>query len=188
MNQESAADRFVPVTLQLADLHRSKDDELERPLMFSSISAPQHSSNIADVIEARRLQLIHHISTQKKSSLGQFFTPVQIARLVASKFAPVRGTVRLLDAGAGIGSLTAAFVERILDEPAQVSSCELTAYEVDETLVPLLQECLEECCRLLVHSGIPARYQLHRSSFIDTAKDYRPSFLLRQRRITPTLF
>lgn len=144
--------------------------------MFSSISAPQHSSNIADVIEARRLQLIHHISTQKKSSLGQFFTPVQIARLVASKFAPVRGTVRLLDAGAGIGSLTAAFVERILDEPAQVSSCELTAYEVDETLVPLLQECLEECCRLLVHSGIPARYQLHRSSFIDTAKDYRPSF------------
>lgn len=143
--------------------------------MILSSKAISQSSGIADSVEARRLQLIHQISPQKKSELGQFFTPVQVAHLVASKFAPISGHVRLLDAGAGIGSLTAAFVERILDDPTGVSSCELIAYEVDETLLPLLRGHLDECCRALARGGVPAKHQVYDSDFIATANEHRPN-------------
>lgn len=48
----------------------------------------------------------------KKAELGQFFTPISIAHFMASLF-DSRGKkeCRLLDAGAGIGSLSAAFLE-----------------------------------------------------------------------------
>lgn len=48
----------------------------------------------------------------RKSQLGQFFTPVSVANFMASEFPDPPGAVRLLDAGAGEGALTEAFVRR----------------------------------------------------------------------------
>jgi len=48
-----------------------------------------------------------------KTQLGQFFTPKNIAHFMANQFeGPFPEIVRLLDAGAGDGSLTVAFIER----------------------------------------------------------------------------
>jgi len=50
---------------------------------------------------------------EEKEQLGQFLTPPDVAELVASLFHPLpfAAHIRLLDPGAGIGSLTAAFVK-----------------------------------------------------------------------------
>lgn len=49
----------------------------------------------------------------RKSKLGQFFTPRQIARFMADMFVEKRNDkCRLLDAGAGRGVLAGAFLEK----------------------------------------------------------------------------
>ncbi len=47
---------------------------------------------------------------EEKEQLGQFLTPLEVAELVASLFQPLPPAVhiRLLDPGAGIGSLSVA--------------------------------------------------------------------------------
>ena len=73
----------------------------------------------------------------RKAELGQFMTPAHVARFMASLFSRRDGAVRLLDAGAGLGSLTTAFVDRWGADGTHV-----TAYEIDETLIPRLRNTL----------------------------------------------
>lgn len=51
----------------------------------------------------------------RQERLGQFLTAAPVADFMASMFMSLPMTVRLLDAGAGAGSLTAAFVSRLCE-------------------------------------------------------------------------
>jgi len=55
------------------------------------------------------------LNAKKKQELGQYRTPERIASFMASLFEVYPTEVRLLDAGAGDGTLTAAFVKRFCD-------------------------------------------------------------------------
>lgn len=71
----------------------------------------------------------------EKSRLGQFMTPATVARFMASLFTRSEsGFCNLLDAGAGIGSLSSAFLEN-----HKFNRIEINAYEIDSNL----QEQLE---------------------------------------------
>jgi adenine-specific DNA-methyltransferase len=72
---------------------------------------------------------------------------------------------RLLDAGAGVGSLAAAVCERVLTfhSPRHV---ELVLYENDATLVPLLKENMEHCSKALNAARHELRYTIHEQDFI----------------------
>lgn len=52
----------------------------------------------------------------RQEELGQFLTATPVADFMASMFESLPRAVRLLDAGAGAGSLTAAFVSRLCDK------------------------------------------------------------------------
>ncbi len=58
----------------------------------------------------RRFETATTIESRKEK--GQVFTPASICRYMAGLFTGIPDRVRLLDAGAGIGSLAAAFCER----------------------------------------------------------------------------
>ena len=76
---------------------------------------------------------------QRKSQLGQFMTPPSIAEFMASLFElPSKGAVRLLDAGAGRGALTLAFIARAYFK-VQIAT---TAYEFDDQILPELRSNL----------------------------------------------
>lgn len=49
----------------------------------------------------------------RQEELGQFLTATPVADFMASMFDTLPSVVRLLDAGAGAGALTAAFVKRV---------------------------------------------------------------------------
>ena len=69
-----------------------------------------------------------------KSRLGQFLTPTSIAAFMASLFEKTGSQpVRLLDAGAGVGALTTAFLKEFRQKsaPCDIS---VTAYEIDDNL------------------------------------------------------
>lgn len=75
----------------------------------------------------------------RKSALGQFLTPKSVAKFMASQFSfSDTGTIRLLDAGAGQGALTAAFVEQSNELPG-TRSISTTAFESDDMIVPALR-------------------------------------------------
>jgi adenine-specific DNA-methyltransferase len=88
-------------------------------------------------VEQARLAANSRLNPERKVELGQFMTPARVARFMAELFSPRNGAVRLLDPGAGVGSLTAAFVNRWGSHDVAV-----LAYEIDPTLASYLQETL----------------------------------------------
>ena len=86
-------------------------------------------------IEQIRLTISKGIDSQKKSQLGQFFTPASIAQFMAEMFVKNENiNCRLLDAGAGIGSLSAAFLDRWTSGGLNFQRVELDAFEIDPSL------------------------------------------------------
>ncbi|MFQ6289549.1 Eco57I restriction-modification methylase domain-containing protein [Yersinia enterocolitica] len=79
-------------------------------------------------------------TTQKyKAEFGQFMTPSSVARFMASLFPPsTLQTCHLLDAGAGVGALSCAFLDRWVEGEFGFQSVNATAYEIDPTLHPHL--------------------------------------------------
>ena len=53
------------------------------------------------------------IAANHRKERGQVFTPPDVARFMANLFGAIPGEYLLLDPGAGIGTLTVAFCERI---------------------------------------------------------------------------
>jgi adenine-specific DNA-methyltransferase len=84
-------------------------------------------------------------STAQQSLLGQFMTPRPVAKFMAGLFTPSAHAIRLLDAGAGRGALTTAFIERWQGQekrPALLTH----AYEIDPAIMEELQVNLESTC------------------------------------------
>jgi adenine-specific DNA-methyltransferase len=84
-----------------------------------------------------RMEAASRLNPARKIEFGQFMTPGSVARFMASLFSVRSTPVRLLDAGAGVGSLTAAFISRWDSDVMAIS-----AYEIDPALSVYLQQTL----------------------------------------------
>jgi len=74
--------------------------------------------NFADTMRQEKAPIVtgKHRARTGKAQLGQFMTPASVARFMASLFpAGSLHTCRLLDAGAGRGALTCAFLQPLAD-------------------------------------------------------------------------
>ena len=97
------------------------------------------------IVENSRISISKTTGQSKKSLLGQFFTPANIACFMANLFTRISGSsCLLLDAGAGIGSLSAAFLERYVSNDFEFNNIEIDAFEIDQSLLPHLTETIEE--------------------------------------------
>ena len=96
-----------------------------------------------DTADSVRRKVAPRIAQKRKSELGQFMTPSSVASFMAGMFPPSSlQTCRLLDAGAGVGALSCAFLDRWLSGGFGFKAVEATAYEVDETLREHLKQHL----------------------------------------------
>src|ERR1700681_2835018 len=103
------------------------------------------SSATADLIEGvetLRQSVSAGLDSKRRVELGQFLTPLPIACLMASMLGDPPDEIRLLDPGAGIGSLTAATVADLLERPHRPNRINVTAYEVDSILADHLRTTL----------------------------------------------
>ena len=86
-------------------------------------------------IDYTRLKVSAGIDLTVKSQLGQFMTPAKTAMFMSNLFTEGRHlSCRLLDPGAGIGSLSAAFIGRWLAGELKFQTLSLTAYEIDDRM------------------------------------------------------
>jgi len=106
-----------------------------------------------------------HPSTRQEE-LGQFLTAAPVAGFMASMFGPLPGVVRLLDAGAGAGALTSAFVVRMCGENQGVCAIDATLYEIDPRILDTLSANMRKCQRLAKSAGIHFTFTIHSADFI----------------------
>ncbi|HEY8903692.1 MAG TPA: Eco57I restriction-modification methylase domain-containing protein [Chthoniobacterales bacterium] len=106
------------------------------------------------------------VAREKQSALGQFFTSEEIADFIASLVQEIPSEIRLLDAGAGAGALTAAFVRRCLIRHPQPGSIQATAWEIDSEVLPLLEKTLSACAADCKMADIPASFQIRNTDFV----------------------
>lgn len=116
-------------------------------------------------IDKSRRHISASTDAARKAELGQFFTPAATARFMASLFsASTARECRLLDPGAGIGSLTAAFLDRWIAGGFGFESAHVTACEIDSMLRETLASTLT-----VYRAGIPLAYEAIGVDFIEYA-------------------
>lgn len=102
------------------------------------------ASILLSSVEHNRLQLSKSTEANKKALYGQFLTPEKTAQFMASLFPDEKGDCRLLDAGAGIGSLSAAFLDRWIDGGFHFHRVKVDAFELDHELIEHLSKTLHK--------------------------------------------
>lgn len=139
---------------------------LDSPATRSQAATPAVSP--LQAADQRRRGVSAAAAAEAKSALGQFMTPLPTARFMASLFAPPAfPEVRILDPGAGVGSLTAALVEAICRAPGAASSIAATCYEVDPALEAVLLETLRDCGRLANDHGLGFTSTVRLADFVE---------------------
>lgn len=94
-------------------------------------------------------------------------TPAPIARFMASLFTNFAGEVALLDPGAGVGSLTSAFVERATRPEAGCRSLLVHTYELDAALKPHLAATLADCAQLSRTADVLFDWAIFADDFVE---------------------
>jgi adenine-specific DNA-methyltransferase len=116
--------------------------------------------------EARRTTVSEQLDDKRRSGLGQFFTPAITADFIVSLLdLPESGPWRVLDPGAGVGSLSAALVARLIRE-GSAAAVRLVAFEVDEPLLPHLQATLDDCEAVAREAGVTLTTELRAADFV----------------------
>lgn len=89
--------------------------------------------------EQRRISVSQSLDQETRAVRGQFFTPEVVAHLLAELVHP-RNHLRVLDPGAGVGSLTASLAARLLSLPD--NTLHVVTFEVDPALEAPLRRTL----------------------------------------------
>lgn len=119
----------------------------------------------APKIEERRKTIVSETPASKKSELGQFMTGEPIAEFMSGLFLDMNGrNVRLVDPGAGIGSLSASFVKKAVSDGA--ISINVTAFEIDPDIVTHLEETLNSIGSALRHTSVKFCSSVERCDFV----------------------
>ena len=120
----------------------------------------------AETAEFYRVDASLKLNPKKRAVLGQYMTPTPIARFMASLFNDLNGELHILDPGAGVGSLTAALVERLCNAAVKPDSVELVAYEIEPLLIEYLQNTLAESRLQCQRAHIKSEYTICENDFI----------------------
>lgn len=110
-------------------------------------------------------------TSEEKKDKGQFFTSSPIANYMAGLVKLIgKDSIRVLDPGSGVGILTAALVERIIDEAVSIDLY-VDLFETDTAAIPLLKNTMEYCRAIMNEKGNNFEYKICTSDFIIHHKD-----------------
>ncbi len=135
--------------------------------------------NLNDIADINRVEANGELDEKLKGKLGQFMSSSTVSMLLAGMFENIEGEHRLLDAGAGVGSLTAAFVERVKDDATSIES---TCFELSNVMNHYLANTLGECSNACEANNIQWVQEVIKEDFIQhsvqklLSEDYTPSY------------
>ena len=115
---------------------------------------------------ANRLAHVYNNKNNKsfKKDKGQFFTPSNLAKFMAGLSSNSRESVSILDPGAGIGILSAAVIEKLMNN-GNVKKIKLVCYENDPKILHYLNLLLEETKKRL-RNKVSFEYSIIKEDFV----------------------
>jgi adenine-specific DNA-methyltransferase len=143
---------------------------------------PSNVRAMQDMEQIRRLASAS-LDPAKRSQLGQFFTPAPVAALMARMFETLPDTVHLLDAGAGCGSLTAAFVAEVCRRSRRPRQVHATLFEIQASLAPHLRRSLAVCTSSCANAGIQFTASVRHEDFVACSVEALDAGLFSRRAI-----
>ena len=117
------------------------------------------------IVDSIRERANSELDEKVRGKLGQFMSTSAVSELLAGMFETSSGDISLLDAGAGVGSLTAAFVQQAAS--CNLSSLHATCYEISDILYHHLQSTLKLCEEEARGNGISWGQDLFKCDFIE---------------------
>jgi len=128
----------------------------------------QHSveETLLEGVDLIRLDATRRLDESRRMEMGQFLTPAPVARFMASMFTTLGSVIRLLDAGAGVGSLSAAFIAEMCRSKRRPTELLVTAYEVDPVLLEYLRDTFKACRAECERAGIKFVGTIRQEDFI----------------------
>ncbi len=105
--------------------------------------------------------------SDRQVALGQYFTPMWVARLMAEMCETNGSSVRVLDAGAGAGTLFTALAARILARGDGRRSLAITAFELDPALRPFLERSARAVRRACEARRVRCDIELRQEDFVE---------------------
>ncbi len=122
-------------------------------------------------VEALRATVGKAIPLDRKSEYGQFFTPRPIAQLMGAMTEAGACPFRILDAGAGVGSLFTAVVDHLCQRKNKPKEIQVSAYELDPQLCERLKETLEHCRGECEEAGVVFSAEVVQGDFLAATAD-----------------
>jgi adenine-specific DNA-methyltransferase len=135
------------------------------PAEGRSLTAPA-SDALTAYVDFFRLEASRRLDPVRRVELGQFLTPLPVARLMASMLAAEQPTVRILDAGADVGFLSAALIADLCNRPLRPHAIHLTTYELDSGLIPYLTDTLAQSEATSKHASISLTSETSQEDFL----------------------
>ncbi len=129
------------------------------------IQQHSHQVSLSALADLCRISANQRLNPKMKGALGQFMTGQPICTFMASLFNRVAGDIRLLDPGCGVGSLSAAFIDKVLAE-GKANSIFAELFEIESVMMPYLQDVVDSCKRESKKSGVSFDYAIHEQDFI----------------------
>lgn len=104
---------------------------------------------------------------ERKKEKGQFFTPVSIAQFMAGMVSGsvLSPSVQILDPGCGMGVLSAALVEQLVNY-YEIKKIDLIAYETDASVLPFAKLVYQYIEKWLKEKGIGFTFQIREEDFV----------------------
>ena len=118
-------------------------------------------------VDVARRDASLRLDPQRRALMGQFLTPISVAKFMAGMIECKKSVVRVLDPGAGVGSLSAAFVARMCRRSPRPEAVLLTAYEIDPQLVERLQSTVVLCRAACKKAGIRFEARIAVDDFLE---------------------
>ena len=122
---------------------------------------------LLDAVERTRVRVSAEVDRGRRSEMGQFLTPVPTGLFMAEMFSAQRPVLRVLDPGAGIGSLSAAFVAAMCRREKRPKEIALTACENDPNVIDRLHETLSLCRSVAGEMGVSLKTRVLKADFIE---------------------
>ena len=126
-----------------------------------------HHRRLLEIMDDARREATARLDERYRNQLGQFLTPSAIAAFMAGMFECRKSVIRILDPGAGIGTLCGALALELCGRARHPSAISLTAYEIDSLLAGYLRTTLEQCRVACQEAGISFEYRLENRDFLE---------------------
>ena len=129
--------------------------------------AKSRADSLMSSVETSRREVSLRLEAGHRVLMGQFLTPASVAMFMARMIECKKPVVRVLDPGAGHGSLSAAFVAEMCRRQIRPDAIAVTACEIDPMLIDYLRPTLEFCKALSEEAGIRFEARILAKDFLE---------------------